>query len=156
MEENLAKLSKLAASLQVISEKELQNTRLTNEEYELIDTYGDRLEGIWREANRKEFEEYRTDFYTFLSKNPAALVADVAVDLQGGTVLHEATGFISNIYVIVPTDGELKIARGGVYSYYEFSQPLSGRLTDDEWRRRLREEAPKAPAWVDSFRAEVK
>jgi hypothetical protein len=34
----------------------------------------------------------------------------------------------------VPVEGKLVLARGGIYSQYEFVQPSSNRLTDEQWR----------------------
>jgi len=82
---------------------------------------------------------------------PAALVADVATNPEG-QVLEEATGHIFNIYVVVPVDGDLRIARGGVYSYYEFPWPLNDRLTDKKWHNILDSgQAPELPDWTNSF-----
>ena len=50
-----------------------------------------------------------------LQDNPAPIIADVATDLNGH-VLKEVTGFLSPIYVVVPIDGKLCSAKGGVYS----------------------------------------
>jgi hypothetical protein len=42
----------------------------------------------------------------------------------------------------------LEVAVGGVYSYYEFTQPVSDRLTDEAWRDMLdRDAAPGRPTW---------
>jgi hypothetical protein len=39
---------------------------------------------------------------------------------------------------------------GPAYSYYEFASPE--RLTDEEWRERLRKgRAPARPAWTQDF-----
>jgi hypothetical protein len=65
-------------------------------------------------------------------ENPAALIADVAT-APPDLVLEEGTGYISEIYVVVPLEGSLRIARGGVYTYYEFPWPASDRLTDQKW-----------------------
>lgn len=40
MRDNLTKMETLTTALQTISEKELKNTKLTPEEYELIRSYG--------------------------------------------------------------------------------------------------------------------
>ena len=66
----------------------------------------------------------------------AALVVDVATD-PNGSVLEMATGDPASIYVVVPVDGKLRIAEGAVYSFYQFTQPVSDRLTDSEWRKRM-------------------
>ncbi len=151
MKENLEIMEELALSLKTISEKELNNQALSDDEYELIRSYGGQLEHLWYQANRQAMEEAGGNIIETLTDNPAALVADVATD-PNGTVLEEATGYIFDIYVIVPIDGKLRITKGGVYSYYEFAWPLSDRLTDSAWRQMLyNDQAPKLPAWTSLF-----
>ena len=91
----------------------------------------------------------------------AAVIADVATDpgsAQGLVVLEVGVGRIDQIYVVVPilqADGSYfwEIARGGVFSYYEFAWPGSDRLTDESWRSMLDAgTAPDVPAWTSSFR----
>ena len=139
-------------SLKIISEKELNNEKLTDDEYELIRSYGGQLEHFWLEVNRDEPAYKETGSQRdYLNENPAAIVADVATD-PNGQVLEVGTGKISEIYVVVPIDGKLKIAKGGVYSYYEFTWPMSDRLTDKKWRELLNSgQAPALPSWTDTF-----
>jgi hypothetical protein len=83
-----------------------------------------------------------------------ALVADIASGRDRETdtikVLEVATGYVDAILVIVPDDeGTFHVAQGGAYSYYEFLQPVSERLTDEAWRAMLLAgEAPDRPAWT--------
>jgi hypothetical protein len=152
MKDNLSKLEELAMSFKTISEKELNNENLADGEYELIRSYGGQLEHFWLEVNKEEpaFKE-SSNQRDYLNENPAAIVADVATD-PNGAVLEEGTGYISEIYVVVPIDGELRIAKGGTYSYYEFNWPMSDRLTDKKWRELLgSSQAPKLPSWTDAF-----
>ena len=152
MKDNLSKMEQLAMSLKTISEKELNNEKLTDEEYELIRSYGGQLEHFWLEVNKDEpaFKE-SSNQRDYLDENPAAIVADVATD-PNGQVLEEGTGKISEIYVVVPVDGKLRIAKGGVYSYYEFPWPMSDRLTDKKWREMLNSgQAPELPSWTNVF-----
>jgi hypothetical protein len=84
---------------------------------------------------------------------PAPIVAVVA---GGGSQLDEvlevATGYVDRIYVVVPIEGQMQVAQGGVYSYFEFTQPRSDRLTDEAWRERLAgPDAPSLPAWASNF-----
>jgi hypothetical protein len=147
---NLARLEQLALALKTISEKELNSAPLTAEDYELIRSYGASLEHFWLEALRDE----GVDHPSAQNDRPAALVADVATDIGGGRVLEEATGPVFPIYVAVPVDGKLRIAVGGVYSYYEFPWPLADRLTDKKWHQLINEgQAPPQPAWTKSFTA---
>ena len=56
--------------------------------------------------------------------------------------------------MVVPIDGQLRLTRGGVFSYYEFTYPSGHRLTDEAWQEMLcRSLAPPPPAWTGSFRA---
>ncbi|HNW33768.1 MAG TPA: DUF3160 domain-containing protein, partial [Candidatus Ozemobacteraceae bacterium] len=42
--------------------------------------------------------------------------------------------------------------RGGIFSYYEFEQPRSNRLSDSDWRNMLRDgKAPQLPGWTSSY-----
>jgi len=145
--DSLDRLEQLALSLKTISEKELSNIPLTNEEYELIRSYGGQLEHFWLDALR----DMGVDHRSAIAENPAALVADVATD-PGGRVLQEATGHVFDIYAVVPVDGSLRIARGGIYSHYEFTWPLSNRLTDKKWHELLDSgQAPPLAGWTDTF-----
>lgn len=152
MKDNLSKMEQLAVSLKTISEKELNNEKLSDDEYELIRSFGGQLEHFWLEVNKDEpaFAE-SSNQRDYLNENPAAIIADVATD-PNGQVLEEGTGKISEIYVVVPIDGKLRIAKGGVYSYYEFVWPMSDRLTDKKWRELLNsDQAPALPSWTDAF-----
>jgi len=49
--------------------------------------------------------------------------------------------------------GTFALARGGVYSYYEFTNPPGQRLSDEAWRTLLASgKAPSRPAWESVFR----
>ena len=125
--ENLALLSELADNLSAISVKELEGETLTDDEYELIRCYGGSLEHFWFDAVKtSENDNPSADDF------PAALVTDVATDLDSGMYLECGTGGTATIYVIAPVDGQLKICEGEVFSFYEFA--YDERLTDDEWR----------------------
>lgn len=66
---------------------------------------------------------------------PVPVIA--AVSGYDNEVLEAAVGRIDRIYVVVPINKKLHIAQGGIFTYYEFIQPRSNRLTDDEWRTKL-------------------
>ena len=156
VKDNLSKMEQLAMSLKTISEKELNNEKLTDEEYELIRSYGGQLEHFWLEINKDEPGFKDMGPRHFLDENPAAIVADVATD-PNGQVLEEGTGKIFSIYVVVPIDGDLRIAKGGVYSQYEFTWPMSDRLTDEKWRELLNshsDQTPTLPSWTSTYIAD--
>lgn len=145
--ESLNRLEELALALKTISVKELTNTPLTQEEYDLIRSYGGQLEHFWLEALADKGVDHRSGIY----ENPAALVTDVATN-PNGQVLEEATGHIFDIYVVVPVDNSLRIVKGGVYSHYEFPWPSNDRLTDQKWRGLLETgQLPPLAGWTSSF-----
>ncbi len=127
--ENLRKLEELADQLVTISEKELLNETLTDEEYELIRGYGGSLEHFWMEAVRDQADSE----YIAAAEFPCPLVVDIASNLEG-SVLEVANGRASEVYVAVPVDGTIRICSGAVYTFYQFEWPLNDRLTDSQWR----------------------
>jgi len=144
-EEQLTKLREMLIDLRDISVKELENTALTEEDYEFIRSYGGSLEHFWNET----FTDEEKEKGNLLNDNPAPLIADVATN-PNCCVLEVGTGYIEPIYVVFPIDGELHVGKGGVYSYYEFSWPMADRLTDEKWRDEIlwgEGTKPDRPAW---------
>ncbi len=81
-----------------------------------------------------------------------AVVADVHTDLAVKCCLEEGVGYPLEIFVIVNEGGTVRITRGAIFSYYEFIQPISERLTDEAWREMLAGDTkPSMPAWTASF-----
>ena len=99
-QENLSRLSQIAKQLQVISQKELREENLTDEEYEFIECYGGYIEHFWYDAVKGEegTEGISSEEY------PAAVVVDIATD-PSVVVLEAATGNPSLIYVGCRVDG---------------------------------------------------
>jgi hypothetical protein len=64
-------------------------------------------------------------------------------------VLQEAVGDAFPMYVLVPSEKGTTATVGGVFSYYEFKQPMSERLTDESWQ--AMGVRPPQPDWVGSF-----
>lgn len=155
-EENLKRLSEMAEQLKEISNKELLDETLTDEEYRFIEDYGGNLEHFWYESVKDSGD------YVFPDEYPSALVVDIATD-PNGSVLEVATGNPSEIYVVVKVDGKLRIAVGSVYSFYQFAWPMSDRLTDSKWRIMMgfqvneegyynQETLIERPDWTGSYR----
>lgn len=142
--EQLTKLYDLLIQLRDISVKELQNEALTDEEYELIRTFGGSLEHFWYET----FTDEEKNQGNLLNDNPAPIIADVATD-PNCCVLEVGTGYVEPIFVVFPIDGKLRVGKGGVYSYYEFSWPMSDRLTDEKWRDEVLTDWENPPERLD-------
>ncbi|MGN1276835.1 MAG: DUF3160 domain-containing protein [Floccifex sp.] len=145
--EYLEYLAQLAEKLQVIATKELKGELPTDEEFDLIRSYGDQLEHLWT----RTVDDGTKDYYRSMD-HPSALITDIATD-PNGSCLEIATGKPSIIYVAVNFDGETRICMGTVYSYYEFTQPISNRLTDEEWRSMLDnyDNKPQHPSWTTYY-----
>ena len=80
-----------------------------------------------------------------LKMPPVPVISAVAGG--GESILQVGTGLVDRIYVIVPIKGELQIAQGGVFSYYEFPQAREDRLTDRNWQLLLASDPPQLPSW---------
>jgi hypothetical protein len=154
---SLDTLETLATSLQTMAEKELRGEPLTEDEYTTIRFYGGRLEELTMAAADSDMEDPLARRY--LEEEPqAAVIADVATNpAPPPMALEEGVGRVNPIYVVVPivgADGSsyLQVARGGVFSYYEFPWPIADRLTDEKWRGMLDDgSAPPPPEWTASF-----
>lgn len=84
----------------------------------------------------------------------AGIIADVHTDAKKGQVLYEATGAPAIIYVAVKDKNGTRLTRGVTYSYYEFTQPIGKRLTDQDWQGMIYEgkntnNIPPQPNWID-------
>ncbi len=154
---SLQRLEELARAFQTMAEKELRGEPLTEEEYSLIRFYGGELEHLTMAA--ADTPEGELGGQAYMEEEPqAAVIADVATDpWPTPIVLEEAVGRVNEIHVVVPVveeDGTtyLQVAKGGVFSYYEFPWPADDRLTDEKWRQMLDEkQAPPPPEWISSF-----
>ena len=146
---NLDNLVSQLKFLQDISQRELGGGTITDNEYQQIMYWGGTLEQFTLAAADTTGADSRD-----LSDQKAALVADVATgtnDLQTLVALEEADGQPTIIYVVLP-DSPQRIAIGAVYSYYEFSVPSSGRLTDQQWQAQVEAGTnPAQPDWTKMF-----
>lgn len=122
--------------------KQLAGKRLKDSEYEKMRYFGAEMEGLFIQfAGGRVMTEMEKDM---------AVVADVHT--SSGKVLEEGTGRVAAIYVAVPVAGKLTLTRGAIFTQYEFIHPASDRLTDEKWKKMLKEgKQPSLPKWVTSF-----
>lgn len=135
----LTALEDIIQKLLEISQKELSNQKLTEQDYDFIRGFGSRLKHTVAGVNDKGLE--------------TTIVADVHTDGNTGMVLEEGTGNLHPVIVIYPMpDGGLVAGVGPVLSHYEFKQPMSNRLTDEAWKKMLRTpQQPALPPWTQTF-----
>ncbi len=138
----LRNLAVRAADFAEMANKELAGVPLTEDEFYSISTYSTYLYIVLHTLYQGEGEP-----------PPVALVTDVANNPGTQTVLQEGVGGVDYIYVVIPTnDGRLQVARGGVFSYYEFINDINKRMTDEEWRGLVANGGlPARPTWVSAF-----
>ena len=103
--------------------KELQNEKLSEEEYDKLLYYGASMTNITDNFLFAATEDYESNDITDM------LVTDIATN--PGAYLTLGTGLFDHIYVVIPVEGKLYLSRGAVYSTYEFVS--NKRLTDEEW-----------------------
>ena len=82
-----------------------------------------------------------------------SLIADVHTDLNTLKCLEEASGHVDYLVVAYKRpEGDIVLAVGPVFSYYEFKHPVADRLTDEQWRKMLSDGSnPERPQWTSSF-----
>ncbi len=148
MEGKLVKLEELLLTLNSISEKELTGGNVTMDEYSVICNFGQTIEDLVSFGEEYELGNGPNSW----SEDKMPVIADVHTDSNTGTCLEEGVGYPFRIFVICQVENELKITVGGIFSYYEFIQPVSNRLTDEEWAEMLvSEDPPQLPYWTSVF-----
>lgn len=128
-----------------ISEKELAGEYVNDREMEVI---------MWLGAHVEHAMYNIIPMDVVDEKLP--IVVDVATWLGevDQVCQEEAIGFADEIYVIAEINGRLYLTRGAVMSTYEFTMPVSKRLTDEEWRKKLNGNyVPERPMWTSEFGA---
>lgn len=138
----LNNLETILNRLRSISKAQLEGTEVNQSDYEFICNFGEQLENIIIGVDTQGKE--------------TTLIADVHTDTNTAQVLQEAVGYVKLILVAYKSpDGHVILGAGPVFSYYEFTQPMSDRLTDEEWKELLgKEHQPNPPTWTTSFIAE--
>ncbi len=134
-------------SLGDIAAKELAGQPLTSEDYGIIQACLGPVE--CQVEYMKSMLQLAGSQAPDMDMPPVPVIASVAGAEEN--ILEVGVGGVDRIYVIVPLEGRLEVAQGGVFSYYEFSQPRANRLTDEDWRNKLSSDPPDRPAWAATF-----
>jgi hypothetical protein len=140
--------------------KELENIPLSEQENRELKYIGGKLEYIDDTLS----DQYRQSI-------SSAVISDVAGIADVGAFLEIGTGLPNEILVALYQNGKIYLARGAVYSYYEFlyEKPLTDRqwhemlgvesIDEDGWYyehinpERLQKNAPTQPQWMSTFKA---
>lgn len=147
--EDLARFGTLIAFLKSCVDKEIAGQPLSKEAHLRIRKIGGDIDYLTTDLLMRG-----TNFQTLTANDrDMALVADIhTADPLAFTI---ASGHAEDIIAIVPIEGKRYLARGPVYSYYEFTVPIAERMTDDEWKKHLAEgKQPARPEWTKSYRVD--
>jgi len=122
----LDRLIETLNALCVISEKELKNEDLSNEELTILSELGGLADYI-----KNSFGQY-INLYSLAATDDltGSLVSDI-----GGFYTELGTGLPQEIYVLTRVNGQDIMCKGMVYSAYEFNS--NERLTDEQWHDAL-------------------
>ena len=141
--DRLKALEDILQRLLDISQKELANEELTDDDYRFIRYFGSHLKGATRGVEE--------------TGSKTTIIADVHTDSNTGQVLEEGVGYVQKIVVAYQLpDGRIVAGMGPVLSYYEFKQSMDNRLTDEAWREMLRSSPPAPPEWTATFAPEAR
>jgi hypothetical protein len=147
LEDKFTSFEEILSSLKQISEKELKNEKLTEDEYETIRHIGGTLEYMTLSVMTGQ-----PDTWELVNETDKDMAIAADVHTGGDKVLEEAVGHANEILVVVPVEGKLVLTRGAVFSYYEFTHPSADRLTDEKWQKIVNtNRAPAPPIWTKSF-----
>lgn len=111
--------------------KELTNKQFTEDEYYTLKAFGGMVDNISNQLlyEARKYDEGIADTYT------SALISDISNIIDTGECVEIGTGMPWTIYVICPYNGQLFLAEGTTFSYYEFTS--KERLTDEKWHQML-------------------
>ena len=126
--------------------KELQNEKISEDDFEKLRTDAANLNYVLSPLPGEDI----------LEKNArSAIIADVHTDIVKSQILYEADGIPNYIYVAVKDQNGTRLTKGLVYNYYEFNNPLTQRLNDQDWQSinytTDKSKLPSSPDWAKSL-----
>ncbi len=138
------KMIELFSLLEACAAKQAAGLPLTPAEHEKLWRFG-----VWCEHLTIALIRPDKEFYNIVQEE-TSLVADV---FNGdGTCLEVALGRVFELWVRCNGPRGERLHRGGIFSFYEFEQPVSNRLSDEGWRKMMRDgKAPPPPGWTSSY-----
>ena len=82
----------------------------------------------------------------------APVVADVHTDPESQSCLEVGVGDVMFGVIAIDNDKDRMVYVGPLYSFYEFRQPVTKRLTDPEWMQMIfNDKLPARPEWTKAF-----
>jgi len=134
----------LVAMLQRTAQAELQGRGLSHADAVTLENIGNELEIL-----DGFFQDNAAGKVEMPDQKQVAIIADVFTEPGSGQVLEEGVGDVLPLYAVISINGRPWLAVGGAFSYYEFHEPMSNRLTDQAWRSM--KHRPPLPGWTRSY-----
>lgn len=139
-----------ARDLAALARKQVARQPLTAEEYAWIDRVGGRLEALLLGMQRAESSVATTP--DTRNQRGVAIVTDIHTNVMRQQALEIGIGRLLDLWVVVPGQVGQRLTQGGMFSFYELVQPMSDRLTDEQWHERVQAgKTPPLPPWTSSF-----
>ena len=149
VDQHFQKVAEIAARLESLAYKELAAREFTSEEEDwLAKTIDIRGGG----SGPPRYDGWYVDLFfdRFDSVDAKPVVADVHTDPESQTVLEVGVGNATFLVAAIDNEDDLTAYVGPISTYYEFEQPMTGRLTDEVWRQQLyqADKTPSRPVWI--------
>ncbi|MCC6622403.1 MAG: DUF3160 domain-containing protein [Deltaproteobacteria bacterium] len=139
----------VAERLAKIADKQLARKALTKADHDFLRTIGGTFESLFLGTQKTS---QGADTGKGRLERGIALVTDIHTNVTNQVALQIGIGRVDKLFVAVPDDVGARMTEGGVFGFYEFTQPISDRLTDDQWHERIvNGSLPPRPSWVSSF-----
>lgn len=139
-----------AARLEKIARMQMEGEPLSRDDYRWIHVVGGRLEGLSL-RHAKYAQQIRT-IGDARAQRGVALATDIQTNGVRGIVQQVAVGRLLDLYVAVPQTPGRRMTQGALFTFYEFEQAMSERLTDKKWNRMIEDDKlPARPPWTESF-----
>jgi hypothetical protein len=119
-----------------IAEQELQNKKISDDDFEKLRVISATFKAIVSPLPGQELTE---------KEKRSGIIADIHTDAVNGQILYEATGKPYIIYVAVKDVNGARLTRGVVFNHYEFTNPIDGRLSDEDWQKKVYEDKGQLP-----------
>lgn len=153
-EQFFGNMEEIMERLETMAEKELAATPFSSSEQKWLETLIRRKDGSGYGATPVYSGWYVDLFYggqkAAIEWDPT--VADVHTDPNSRQVLEVGVGRVDTLFMAVDSEDDVTMYAGPTFSYYQFHQPASDRMTDEQWKQAIQNgKAPARPDWTKSF-----
>lgn len=143
MKDKMENFEDMLEFLKTCAQKELSGEDLSPEEHSTLFTFGGTLESLSSSIADSD------NWYLIESDTDKNMACIADVHTSSGHYLEEGVGTAAEMYVAIPQNGQIYLARGAVFDYYEFVGDT--RLTDEAWQAQIKTAPPARPQFTGSY-----